>query len=173
MSLKFSRIHIRLIGTWDWKDIWRSTDLTLHWMVKSPPQCLWGVSRGCLNTSRTRNQIPIEFNGQLRSFPRSFLYCLQLWFHLCTLWPHRLCQMLLHTALQKRGPRVFSSAELSIILHLQKQSDRWHVVVFVVVLVFLRQIYLIHNFSKMISPPNNPNCAFFPTYIISNTESWS
>lgn len=41
-SLKFSQIHTRFIGIWDWKDIWRSTDLTLHRMTKSLPQCFWG-----------------------------------------------------------------------------------------------------------------------------------
>lgn len=44
-------------------------------------------------------------------------------------------------------------------------------IVFVVVLVFLRQIYLIHNYSKMITPQITQTVHFFSTYIISNTES--
>lgn len=99
-----------------WKDIWRSTNVTLHWMPRGSLQHLCGGSRECLNTLRTT---------------WSFSYLLQLGCFLYASWPHRPHLILPHDSFSEMPPPSLPFCKLSIILYFWRQPDVGGTAVFV------------------------------------------
>ena len=135
---------------------------------ESSPWCLCGVSRGCLNTSQTRNQIPPQAAHGIQGSCGPFQGL-----RLSPALVPPLCSAALRVRLLYNSPAdvgspglLFTSAAHRSAL-LPKQADHGHVVF--AAGFFLKTDLLDPQLFQDDYSPNNPNCAFFPQPILSET----